>query len=125
MPESLSRVYHPAPRDPITEAAARVLSGRAFAGDGLGRRIWLVREVERVIIEADAPARVRPQCAPNVFFSFDDASKYTRRCTVEWIDLVLTDIEEMRCDPVADPTYWEALARLEYLHDHGWPVVKE
>lgn len=127
---TLSRVYHPAPRDPITEAAARVLAGRqgptagATAGAS-GRRLWLVRELERTIVESSAPERVVAGCAPNVFFSFEEVRRYTRQCTIDWINLVLADIEEECRDPVTDPTYWEALARLEYLLDRGWPVVRE
>jgi len=126
-PPALSKVYHPAPRDPITEAAARVLAGREGPAPEARhpRRLWLVRELERMIVESPAPEWVYAGCAPNVFFSFEEVRRYTRQCTIDWINLVLVDIEEERRDPVADSSYWEALARLEYLFDHGWPIVRE
>ncbi len=135
------RTIYPAPRDQLTEAAvakaARVLAeregptpatGASATGAATGattRKLWLVRELERVIVESPAPARVYAGCAPNIFFSFEEVRRYTRQCTLDWIRLILVDIEEERRDPVMDPAYWEALARLELLLERGWPVVRE
>ncbi len=89
------------------------------------RKIWLVKSLERVILEMEAPARVRPYTSPNIFFSLGEALSHARDLTTEWIDLILTDIEEWKLDPVHDASTWESLARLEYLYDRGWPIVQE
>lgn len=87
------------------------------------KKLWLVKEAERVIVEVSVPPQ--PTFGPNVFYDLRDVFRYCERCTLDWIKLALIDIEDLRADPIRDPEYWEKLARLEYLHEHGWPMIQE
>ncbi len=78
-----------------------------------------------MIVETDAPARVRPAHSPNTFFALGEALSYAGKLTVEWLDFLIEEIEAWKLDPVLDAHHWEALARLEWLQENGWPLLKE
>ena len=100
-------------------------------------KIWIVRELERVIVEKDVPARMRPYVdggargighfAPNVFSALGEAMRYAAKLTTEYMETLLDQISGERRNPIVpeDAVFWEALAKLELLSERGWPIVME